>query len=283
MRFCPFCGKELPESGLRFCVHCGKELGAPDTEAAKITLPNGQEGSQQGPQADVVDVAKEEVSQSIHAPESQIDFFNKKILIPVFAGAALLAIGGGAAFALMGSRGAHPAPSIVTGLPAVTTTAPTSQTSTSTTVNPPPANKAQGSQAYVSQMDSLLAQNTSQEQQIVSTADQVNSVGPNIDDSLMNSISNLESSFRNLETQVNNFSPPPVFAQSQADFLKLIDYNITRCDSMYRGSDAWRNNPDDDSYYKSIFMEGQQAKESYQALYPNFQSEYAAAKSSQIN
>lgn len=133
-------------------------------------------------------------------------------------------------------------------------------------------------QQYVNSVDSLLLENDSLEQQIISAANEINSVAPyGITDSLLLSISNLESSVQTIRSQLNSLSPPEGFSTAHSEFDWLLYYNIIRCNALYRGAYAWAYY-NYEPQYSEIFSEGQQARASYDELYPVFADNYAAAK-----
>ena len=101
MSFCPFCGKELPSNSGRFCENCGKNISSRN-EAAEPARPHDNSGGT---------VTENENPQGNAAAVSKVPFYShllrRKILVPVIAGGALLAVAGGAAFALMRSNGTN--------------------------------------------------------------------------------------------------------------------------------------------------------------------------------
>lgn len=128
---------------------------------------------------------------------------------------------------------------------------------------------------FVTAMDSLVAENIRLEQLGASYATQINNGGAAaITDQILSDIRSLQQQFQTLDQQTRALSTPAAFTKSKADFLQLIAYNNQRCESLYSASLAWRNGRSTEA----LFQEGQTAKAAYQALYPVFEQEYAAAK-----
>lgn len=304
--YCPNCGSSNKE-GAGYCKKCGGKLASSALQAAETARLHSEEvslekASQQKPAGTDVCPScgyKNKPGAAfcgscgvnlLELPASDTNTRpvptgrNQRLFIIITAAAIFVAIAGAAAVGayLYLSKGNDSSPAInaleansnssSSGIVPTTNSILSSHAAdTSLTGNSTQA------QSYVSSVDALIAKNTQLEEQIVSTANQINSVGPNIDNSIINSTSDLENEFKALESNVNRLSPPNSFSQTQSDFIKLINYNVTRSDSLYRGAVAWRSHPNDSSF-NGIFMEGQQAKESYQNLYPIFMSEYQNAK-----
>lgn len=124
-------------------------------------------------------------------------------------------------------------------------------------------------------MDGLVAENTRLEQQGVAYSNEINSGGAAaITDTILSNIRDLQQQFLAANQKAQELKSPPAFSQIKADFLQLNVYNTQRCDSLYSASVAWRNGRSTEA----LFAEGQKAKADYQALYPVFEQEYAAAK-----
>ncbi|MHB1325511.1 MAG: zinc ribbon domain-containing protein [Thermoleophilia bacterium] len=152
-----------------------------------------------------------------------------------------------------------------------TTTSSQSSNTSITTSTSTPTNFRNDN--FASSFDSLVSENKTLEMQIVSTATEINRVAPTgITNSMLTSISDLKDSFLSIKKDASTLNPTASYAQSRTDFLKLVDFNITRSDALYRGSVAWKNN---NPSYLNIFLEGQQAKDAYNQLLPVFNKEYS--------
>lgn len=198
-----------------------------------------------------------------------------KLIVPIAIFGLLLSAGAIVALVMMTGNG--------DGSSASTWTSTSSgATSKASTTRPSTATQTTGQttgssspREFVAAMDKLVAENARLEQVGSSYATQINNGGAAaITDQILSDIRALQQQFQALDQQAQALSAPPAFTQSKADFLQLVAYNTQRCDSLYSASLAWRNGRSTEA----LFQEGQTAKTAYQALYPVFEQEYAAAK-----
>ncbi len=239
--FCPGCG-QYNDISASFCGGCGYDLASSAAAGIKAEA-----------------VAKGRSSNSW-----------LKFMIPVVGVLLVVAIGAGATVAFM--TRSQPQPE-VNAPPQTDTRVVTVQSG-----NPPAPAVDPRTQQYISTIDQLVSQNINIQQEIVSMAADINSVAPyGITDSMISSIYGMENRLMSIQANANSLVPPAGFASAQADFSQLISYNLTRCQALYRGAQAWRMY----NYapqYNAIIDEGRIAKESYQSLYPVFENEYNSAK-----
>lgn len=156
-----------------------------------------------------------------------------------------------------------------------TKTARTSKTDANDTTWTTNTASSSDTQAYITAMDALIAQNAGLQPQIGVLADELNSVAPGgIDETLLYNIDQLGMNFLAINSDTQDLNVPTAFSQSQRDFLQLTSYNIDRCDALYAGATFWRAGQP----YESSFEDGRIAKDAYASLYPLFEAEYNAAK-----
>lgn len=134
-----------------------------------------------------------------------------------------------------------------------------------------------GPSEFITEFEPLVKENAELETQIIELADEINKVAPKgITSAMISKASDLERQLNKVKADAEDIYPiPPGFSSSYTDFSKLIDYNITRSDALYRGAIAWSKNQ---SNYEDIFEEGHRAKDAYMTLLPIFDREYDMAK-----
>lgn len=296
--FCPECGHQVYDPGVKHCGLCGARLpegAAPAAPDEKLTgdlsprqtvvitgsIPNPGMTSEPYPPVPHPQPLTGAPYGQPATPEKKP--FPWKIFLPVVSACFLLAAITGAALAFSGvfsgDESSTPIEAAAPQEPSGASSAWSGSGSGSGSAGGSGSGSGSDAQSrsYVASMNSHIAENQRLEQQIVSTADEINRVGPHgIDYYLLESISDLEDDLGKLRGDVNILYPPGGFPRANSDFLQLIDYNITRANSLYRGASAWRSGYSD---YRSEFLVGQRAKEAYYQLYPQFEQEYANARS----
>ena len=290
--FCPKCGS-ANNAEARFCQKCGGRLTRSDGESlsqpeavtgrlhdlmrlsqpettAVVLCPNCGNEVKQG--SDFCgDCGKPFASQPAAASaQPETGTSNQRRLIIAAAAAIFLAVaaiaGGGTYYFLHkgGSQSSDKMP-----------VAQVSDVETNTTSTAQTTTQSQTTD-YITSLDPLISQNTFLEQQIVDSATEINRVAPaGITDSMLSSVMSLEDQLRSVKGQAVKLTPPTKYSQSQSDFLRLVDFNITRADALYRGAAAWRNN---DPAYINVFQQGRDAKDAYYQVLPVFENEYKNAK-----
>jgi hypothetical protein len=308
-RFCGFCGAEHQEGASGAAEGSGDQTGSLDDTQAfdqggaptiriKSPLDSAQYAApemappaapykapmQEQPPAGYPPVAPQVPSTGGMGPgkTARSPWVSKGL--PRLAGLLFLLLVGGAAYALTRNNGpdspdASAPPVGSSGTGSTTSTRPrTTTTGTTGTTGTTDTTGGTSTASYVSSMDSFIASNSTKEQQIRSLATTINQTGPNISSSTISQVSSLKNDFSTMKSQVNSLSTPTGFSQAEAEFVSLLDYNITRCDAMYNGATAWKSSGSKNAD-SSLFMPGQTAKEAYDKLYPTFQSDWASAKS----
>jgi len=264
--FCPECGAKNKD-GASFCGSCGfrvggnQETGSNNRESSAGIAGEMQQGLDHGAAV-----------QRTTSKKSQTN-----LLVVAIIASLVVAAAAGAGVYLGFIRGGD------SGVSAASKKADSanddSGRQSGETNNSPAGTSTVGTESsgdFAAFLDAQVARNSQLEQLIVSTANEINRVAPSgITSAMLNSVTDLETQFSDIKTQVSMQRPPASFSKSNADFLKLVEYNITRSHSLYEGSVAWRSN---NSNYLAYFDTGRVAKESYYALLPVFQQEYANAK-----
>lgn len=311
--FCPGCGTEIPDGGSKFCFSCGAELppgesGTPPADATiKIPASAGPVDAADVPPGDETTEILAAVEATSQPPQPGPDdtavmppagppppppptgphsssYPWKWILLIAIAG-IILAAGAGAGLAYFTGKDDQSSSKATKTDPKTdkdekdststrTSKTRTSKTNTATTRTSRTSASSE-TQAYVSAMDELIAENAQLEQQIGVMADEINRVAPSgISDSLLSEIDTLSINFLAINNDAQDLTVPAAFGQAQQDFLQLTSYNMDRCNALYAGATFWRAGQP----YQSSFEEGRVAKDAYQALYPIFEDEYAAAQ-----
>lgn len=309
--FCPACGKEPADSNSRFCIFCGAELPTGEAVAAadetavmpppddivatsamaedetiRMSAAGAGAGAPDAPvPADTAVMPPLEPPPSTPAPPGPPGrSYPWKWILLVAAAAIILAASAGAGVAYF-TKGDDKTSSKSTststktdsdkGRSTRTRTSKADKTSPTGTTRTSRTTTDSSTRAYETAMDQLIMENYQLEQQIGVLADEINRVAPGgINDALLSEIDTLGIEFLGINADAQELDAPTAFRQAQQDFLQLTSYNMDRCNALYAGAIFWQSGQP----YQSYFEEGRQAKESYWALYPVFEDEYAAAQ-----
>ncbi len=196
----------------------------------------------------------------------------------VLVAIAGLVLSAGAIAALVLTSGNGDGSSVAASTVASSTNSSTKKASTSKTTTAAQTTSTSDEGAtreFLTAMDGLIADNARLEQLGISYANQVNSGGAAaVTDTMLINIGDLRMQFLDARERAKALKTPPAFSQVTVDFLQLNVYNTQRCDSLYKASVDWRNGQST----QADFAEGQKVKAAYEALYPKFEKEYAAAR-----
>lgn len=206
-----------------------------------------------------------------------------RLILPVTAAVLVLSLGAVIALAVTSGGSDLPtgeAATTATNEAGASTTRPrASTTGTGTAGGTTTASTTSGgsgaTKTFIASLDALVTENNQLEQQGVAYANQINASGAAaITDKMLADIDAVKQKFLAARAKADKLQAPPAFSKVKTDFLQLNAYNTERCQSLYDASVAWRAGGSTDEF----FNKGQAAKAAYQALYPVFEQEYAAAK-----
>lgn len=297
--YCGSCGGEITGADTRFCAFCGAEVTSPEPDEPSIDetsgasaaaagdettrMPAAGDGEQTlkmqavplGGQALPVQAAGSPAPTSPPVPPEPSKGRSPWVwAIPVgIAGVLLVAGLIGTAIYLTFLRGDSGGTSSAGSGSKTATVTETVVIEEEIIIEEPVGDSR--TRAYITTMDDLIAQNAAFEKEIAIYADQINKVAPaGITDRMLTDIDTLTTKFLTINNEVKKLDTPAAFGTSTRDFRALTSYNMDRCNALYSGANAWRNG----QAYNGYFEQGRVAKESYQSLYPFFESEYNAAK-----